>query len=182
MRAFHSERSPRAGCDVHTSTPNLASTKKVCAQEALEPEFSLRLTGIGPLSPCPSLHCQRKPSGWCGDVSNWLFRSRSPHFRLRRGSPSTCNNPQGILECAVPALLRLVGHWKLAFPQVERVFGWYMVSTSLSAVKHLPFPSGFLELVGGLHCSLLYQQNPNAPKNGTRNTNANAGGSLPNGC
>jgi hypothetical protein len=72
VRAFHSDRSQRVCCHVHTSTSNLASTKKVCAQEALNPDspFTLLQSPLGPSLP---LHYLRKPSGCCGDVFNWLL-------------------------------------------------------------------------------------------------------------
>jgi hypothetical protein len=158
VRAFHRERSPRAGCDVHTSTPNLASTKKVCAQKALEPEFSLRLTGIGPLKPCPSLHCQRKPSGCCGDVSNWLFRSQG---LLLSGCEEVLHQPATILRGSLSAQCNIVApcrpleiSFSLSRKDIWMVHGKHFSFSGEAAASSFRI----LELAGGLHCSLLYNK------------------------
>jgi hypothetical protein len=154
VRAFHSERSPRAGCDVHASTPNLASTKKVCAKEALSPEFSLT-TYWQRAHPCIARESRvvvvvTLPIG-CLDhkVSSFQAANRfSVNLQQSSGDPLSA-------QCHVVAPCRPL---EISFPQVERVFGWYTVSTSLSAVTQFAFSFRILKLAGGLHCSLLYQQ------------------------
>lgn len=74
VKAFHSDRSERACCHVHASTPNLASAKEVSAQEALNPDSPCYIQQSA-LGLSISLQYLRKLSGCCGDAFNWLFRA-----------------------------------------------------------------------------------------------------------
>ena len=113
VRALFSKTSPRACCHVHTSTPNLASTKKVCAQEALNPDPPHHILPQASRTSL-SVHDPWTLSGRCSDVFQLVvLDAEISSLQAAQRSPSICNTLTEPAEQIVPRLLRVAGNWRL---------------------------------------------------------------------